>query len=97
MILLAIILPPVAVLMCGKPFQALLNCFLTLFLWVPGVIHAILVVNARNADRRQAELLAAQAAQTAALIAAAQAANGMPTPPTPPVAPVLEGTEYESP
>lgn len=59
MILLAILLPPVAVLMCGKPVQSILNFFLTLCLWIPGVIHAILVVNARNADRRQQELIAA--------------------------------------
>jgi uncharacterized membrane protein YqaE (UPF0057 family) len=38
--LLAIILPPVAVLLCGKPVQALLNLVLTLFFWIPGVVHA---------------------------------------------------------
>ncbi len=43
--LLAIIFPPLAVLLCGKPIQAVLNCFLTLLLWIPGVVHAILVVN----------------------------------------------------
>ena len=59
MILLAILLPPIAVLMCGKPVQSILNFFLTLCLWIPGVIHAILVVNARNAGRRQQELIAA--------------------------------------
>ncbi|HJD43836.1 MAG TPA: YqaE/Pmp3 family membrane protein [Candidatus Paenalcaligenes intestinipullorum] len=50
--LLAILLPPVAVLICGKPVQALLNLVLTLFFWIPGVIHAILVVNGRHADQR---------------------------------------------
>ena len=50
--LLAILLPPVAVLICGKPVQALLNLVLTLFFWIPGVIHAILVVNRRHADQR---------------------------------------------
>lgn len=59
MILLAILLPPVAVLLCGKPVQALLNCVLTLCLWIPGMIHAILVVNSYNADKRHRELLAA--------------------------------------
>lgn len=48
----AIILPPLAVLLTGRPFQAILNFFLTLFLWVPGVIHAILVVNEHKADKR---------------------------------------------
>ena len=49
MYLLAILLPPVAVLICGKPFQAIINFILTLIFWVPGVIHAILVVH----DKKQ--------------------------------------------
>ena len=49
---LAIILPPLAVLLCGKPFQFILNIFLTLLFWIPGVIHAILVVNGHLADKR---------------------------------------------
>ncbi|PTM58937.1 YqaE/Pmp3 family membrane protein [Desmospora activa] len=60
--LLAVILPPVAVLFVGKPFQALLNLILTLIGWLPGMIHAILVVNEYKADKRakrQAEYLAA--------------------------------------
>jgi uncharacterized membrane protein YqaE (UPF0057 family) len=50
--LLAIVLPPVAVLMTGRPGQAALNVVLTLLLWVPGVIHAILVVNEHKANQR---------------------------------------------
>lgn len=50
--LLAIFLPPVAVLLCGKPFQALLNVVLTALLWVPGVIHAFMVVHSHQADKR---------------------------------------------
>jgi uncharacterized membrane protein YqaE (UPF0057 family) len=50
--LLAIILPPVAVLLCGKPIQFLLNIVLTLLLWIPGAVHAILVVNSHLADKR---------------------------------------------
>ncbi|HQY88371.1 MAG TPA: YqaE/Pmp3 family membrane protein [Tepidisphaeraceae bacterium] len=42
--LLAILLPPLAVLLVGKPFQALLNLILTLCFYVPGAIHAVLVV-----------------------------------------------------
>lgn len=42
---LAFLLPPVAVLMCGKPLQFVINIILCLFLWVPGVIHAFYVVN----------------------------------------------------
>jgi uncharacterized membrane protein YqaE (UPF0057 family) len=88
-ILLAILLPPVAVLICGKPVQAVINFFLTLCFWIPGMIHAILVVNGRNADRRQKELLLAQAnaalaqrraieEQTAALMAVQNAEIAVP-------------------
>jgi len=50
--LVAILLPPLAVLLCGKPIQALLNVVLTLLLYIPGLIHAILVVNNHYADKR---------------------------------------------
>jgi uncharacterized membrane protein YqaE (UPF0057 family) len=49
---LAIVLPPLAVLLAGKPGAALLNVILTLCFWVPGVIHAILCVNEAKADAR---------------------------------------------
>jgi uncharacterized membrane protein YqaE (UPF0057 family) len=49
---LAIVLPPLAVLFCGKPIQFLLNILLTLLGWIPGVVHAILVVNNYLADKR---------------------------------------------
>lgn len=52
MYLLAILLPPVAVLLCGKPIQAILNLLLTLCFWIPGVIHAIMVVKDRKDDKR---------------------------------------------
>lgn len=54
--LLAIVLPPVAVLLCGKPFQFFLNIFLTICFWIPGMIHAILVVNSHLADKRTERL-----------------------------------------
>ena len=50
--IIAIILPPLAVLLCGKPFQFLLNILLTLMFWIPGVIHALCVVNSHLADKR---------------------------------------------
>ena len=50
--LLAVLVPPVAVLLCGKPVQAVLNFVLCLFLWVPGVVHALLVVHGHHADKR---------------------------------------------
>lgn len=62
MYLLAIIIPPLAVLLCGKPGQAILNFFLCLLLFVPGVIHALFVVNERKARQRQEELVAVIAA-----------------------------------
>lgn len=52
MYLLAVVLPPVAVLFSGKPVQAFLNLILTLFFWFPGAIHAILVVKDRRDDKR---------------------------------------------
>ncbi|MHC4636559.1 MAG: YqaE/Pmp3 family membrane protein [Planctomycetota bacterium] len=55
----AIILPPLAVLLCGKPLQFILNIFLTLFFWIPGVIHAILVVNSHLADKRTDRIIRA--------------------------------------
>lgn len=52
--LLAILLPPLAVLMCGKPFQAILNliAMVTLIGWIPAIIHAMLVVSSHHADQR---------------------------------------------
>ena len=52
MYLLAILLPPIAVLICGKPLQAFINLILCLFLYIPGMVHAIMVVNEYKADRR---------------------------------------------
>lgn len=57
--LLAIVLPPVAVLLAGKPIQAVLNLVLTLCGWIPGVIHAMFVVSSRNADKRTDRLIKA--------------------------------------
>jgi uncharacterized membrane protein YqaE (UPF0057 family) len=57
--LLALLLPPVAVLLVGKPIQALLNCGLTLLFWLPGAIHAILLVNKHYADQRHKETIRA--------------------------------------
>jgi uncharacterized membrane protein YqaE (UPF0057 family) len=59
MYLIAILIPPLAALACGKPFQALLCLVLTFTLigWIPAVIWACLVVSAHNADRRNRELV----------------------------------------
>jgi uncharacterized membrane protein YqaE (UPF0057 family) len=78
--LAAILLPPLAVLLCGKPIQALLNILLTLCFWLPGMIHALFVVGSSQADRRAKEIVKSNQAtaaaierQTAAQLAATQA------------------------
>lgn len=56
--LVALILPPLAILICGKPFQAVFNLLLILAgfllfpLWILVPIHSLLVVSSRNADKR---------------------------------------------
>ncbi len=57
--LLAIILPPLAVLICGKPIQALINLLLCVLLWIPGVIHAMGVVSNYYADKRTGRIVQA--------------------------------------
>lgn len=57
--LLAIILPPVAVLVCGKPIQAILNLVLTLIFWIPGMIHALFVTHGYYADKRTDKIVGA--------------------------------------
>ena len=49
---LCFICPPLAIFTTGKMGSFVLNIILTLFLWIPGVIHAILVVNKFYDDRR---------------------------------------------
>ena len=53
----AVVLPPLAVLLCGRPFQALLSIPLTLLGWLPGIIHALFVVNNHYADKRNERLI----------------------------------------
>jgi len=57
--LLALLLPPVAVLLCGKPLQAVLNLLLTLCGYVPGAVHACLVVQSHLDDQRTERLIEA--------------------------------------
>ena len=61
---IAILLPPLAVLMCAKPFSAALNVLLTLCFWIPGVLHAWLVIAADKAQARHNSLLREQRKQT---------------------------------
>lgn len=94
--LLAVVIPPLALLGAKKPFQALFALILqvTILGWIPAAIWAIMVVNQSKAEKRQKELIEAQRrateAQTAALLAAQQAnapAGAEPTLPAPPSAP----------
>lgn len=55
--LLAILLPPIAVFICGKPIQGIINIILTLLFFVPGAIHAVLVVHNYYEDRRTKEIV----------------------------------------
>ena len=87
---LAIICPPLAVILCGKPIQAILAFFLWLFFWVPGSIYALFVVSGSKADSRNKKLIKAMekaadkaAAETskATIQAAKIAAKAAKTPP----------------
>jgi uncharacterized membrane protein YqaE (UPF0057 family) len=48
-----VVLPPLAVLMTGRILSFILSLALTLLGWVPGVIHACLVVNDYHAEHRR--------------------------------------------
>ena len=61
---LAFLFPPLAVLLCGKPFQALLNILLCFLWYIPGVLHALVVVSTHLADVRSAREIKAGDAQT---------------------------------
>ncbi|MNW39809.1 Proteolipid membrane potential modulator [compost metagenome] len=55
----SIFIPPLAIILCGKPWQAFLNVILCCIGWFPAVIHAVVVVNNYNADPRNEELIRA--------------------------------------
>ncbi len=59
--LIAIILPPLAILMSGKPFQAILALVLqiTLIGWFPAAIWAIFVAHNHYADVRTRRMIMA--------------------------------------
>ncbi|EWH11164.1 hypothetical protein DS2_04885 [Catenovulum agarivorans DS-2] len=59
MYLLAILLPPIAVLFVGRPILALLNLVLCLFFYVPGIVHALFMVHSSKNDKRHKELMSA--------------------------------------
>lgn len=56
--LVAVILPPLAVLLAGKPFQAILNLVLVFVtVYVGALIHALFVVHNHYADKRQERMI----------------------------------------
>lgn len=56
---LAVVCPPLAVLTAGRPAEVLANLGLTALLFVPGVVHALKVVDRRATERQFEELLRA--------------------------------------
>ncbi|GAB6987997.1 YqaE/Pmp3 family membrane protein [Paenibacillus pini] len=52
-------IPPLAILSCGKPGQFIISIILTFCFYIPGVIHAMLVVNSYKADKRNDKLIRA--------------------------------------
>jgi len=50
--LLAILFPPLCVLLCGKLGSTIINIFLTCLFWIPGVMHAFWVLNHHIEDKR---------------------------------------------
>ena len=51
-----IVLPPVAVLLTGRMGSFVLSLLLTVLGWIPGVIHACLVVNDFHEEERAKSL-----------------------------------------
>ncbi|MFN3445726.1 MAG: YqaE/Pmp3 family membrane protein [Bacteroidia bacterium] len=56
---LCILIPPIAVLTTGRIGAFILSIILTICFWIPGIIHAFLVVNRHYADKRNDKLIAA--------------------------------------
>jgi uncharacterized membrane protein YqaE (UPF0057 family) len=54
---LCFLCPPIAILTTGKMGSFILNIILTIFFWIPGIIHAVLVVNKYYEDRRHRQLM----------------------------------------
>ena len=71
---LALFVPPLALLLAGKPVPAVLSLViyvcswvalflaasLGMILWLVAMVHAIIVINARNAEQRVQRIHAAQ-------------------------------------
>ncbi len=51
-----VVFPPAAVLLTGRFWSFVLSIILTAFGWIPGVIHAILIVNDYHEESRLRQL-----------------------------------------
>lgn len=54
---IAVLVPPLAVLIWGGFFSALLNLVLTLCFWFPGVVHAFMVISEKQEQKRHREII----------------------------------------
>lgn len=70
---LAVVCPPLAVLIAGRPYQAALNLAFTLFFYLPGFVHAWAVVSRHETDRRNETVMRLAALQYASPSASALA------------------------
>ena len=50
--IIAILFPPLAVSIYGNPIQFLINIPLIIMYWIPGIIHALIIVNMKRFNRR---------------------------------------------
>jgi len=57
MFILAILFPPLAVLLTGRLGSFIVNLLLCLLLWLPAIIHGCFVVADWKAEQRQKKLL----------------------------------------
>jgi uncharacterized membrane protein YqaE (UPF0057 family) len=55
--IIAVLCPPVAVALVGRPSQAIANVGLTMLLFVPGIIHAMSVVDRYHTEQRNETLM----------------------------------------
>jgi len=55
--ILAVLCPPVAVALVGRPSQAVANLALTALLVLPGIIHAFAVLHENRVQRRNETLM----------------------------------------
>lgn len=59
---LAVLCPPLAVAAAGRPAEVAANIVLTTLFYIPGLVHALAVVDQHQTTRRNEALLRAVAA-----------------------------------